>query len=94
MTTPSCDEPSVDLGMQGLIRSMILRLVDRTPGVIDPAVVRNQCPGAGSQDIQRAMEALVTEGLIVLQSPSGDHTTTVRGVHLTELGRTHLPAAG
>jgi hypothetical protein len=94
MTTPSRDERSVDLGMQRLIRSTILRLIDRTPGVIDPAVVRNQCPGADSRDIQRAMELLVTDGLIALPSPSADHTGTWRGVHLTELGRTHLTAAG
>jgi hypothetical protein len=92
MTTPSRDERSVDLGMQSLIRSMILRLVDRTPGVIDPAVVRNQCPGVDSLDIERATELLVKEGLIAVQSPSGGHTGVVRDVHLTELGRAHLSA--
>jgi hypothetical protein len=40
------------------------------------------------------MELLVMECLIVLQSPSGDHTGVVRGVHLTELGRAHLTATG
>jgi hypothetical protein len=30
---------SRDVGMQTLVRSTILRLVDQTPGVVDPAAV-------------------------------------------------------
>jgi hypothetical protein len=73
-------EVPADAGMQAIVRSTILRLVDQTPGVVDRVVVREHCPGAGTGDMEHAVDLLLREGMLELPSWA---TTPARSVGST-----------
>jgi hypothetical protein len=82
---------AVDQGMVELVQASVLRLVDRT-STVDPDVVWSECPGADLRDLERAVQLLVQEDMILVPATGTEVTGTIVGVRLTEDGRARLAA--